>query len=153
VYKRDSISLFSVTLNIKGHRSSGSIVSMGWTIGIRSPTGAQDFSSSPYIQTSSGAHPASYPMGTRGPFPRDKHGWGITLTTNPHLVPKLSMSRSYNSSPPCASMVCNGTTLLYFTLLYLKYQTMVGLNVKLNPSAEVYKIGSRFIQIIVPCNF
>jgi hypothetical protein len=32
-------------------------------IEVRSPTGA-DFSSSPCIQTSSGAHPASYSMGT-----------------------------------------------------------------------------------------
>jgi hypothetical protein len=32
-------------------------------IGVRSPTGA-DFSSSPCVQTGSGAHPASYSMGT-----------------------------------------------------------------------------------------
>jgi hypothetical protein len=47
-------------------------VSMGWTIGVRSPTGAEDFSSSPCIQTSSGAQPASYPVGTGGPFPGGK---------------------------------------------------------------------------------
>jgi hypothetical protein len=41
-------------------------------IEVRSPTGAEDFSSSPFIQTSSGAHPASYPMGTGGPFPGGK---------------------------------------------------------------------------------
>jgi hypothetical protein len=35
----------------------------GWTIGVRSPVGAEDFSSSLCVQTSSGAHPASYPMG------------------------------------------------------------------------------------------
>jgi hypothetical protein len=45
---------------------------MGWTIGIRSPTGAEDFYSSPCVQTVSGAHPASYPVGTGGPFPRGK---------------------------------------------------------------------------------
>jgi hypothetical protein len=33
-------------------------------IDVRSPTGAEDFSSSPCVQTGSGAHPASYPMGT-----------------------------------------------------------------------------------------
>jgi hypothetical protein len=33
------------------------------TIGVRSPAGAKDFSSSPCVQTGSGAHPASYPMG------------------------------------------------------------------------------------------
>jgi hypothetical protein len=41
----------------------------GWTIGVRSPREAEDFSSSPCVQTSSGAHPASYPVGTGGPFP------------------------------------------------------------------------------------
>jgi hypothetical protein len=30
-----------------------------------------------------------------------KHGWGMTLTTHPHLVPRSRMSRSYTfSSPP-----------------------------------------------------
>jgi hypothetical protein len=31
---------------------------------LMSPTGAEDFSSSPCVQTGSGTHPASYPMGT-----------------------------------------------------------------------------------------
>jgi hypothetical protein len=41
-------------------------------IEVRFPTGAEDFSSSPCIQTGSGAHPASYPMGSGGPFPGGK---------------------------------------------------------------------------------
>jgi hypothetical protein len=41
-------------------------------IEVRSPTGAEDFSSSPCVQTGSGAYPASYPMGTGGPFPGGK---------------------------------------------------------------------------------
>jgi hypothetical protein len=41
-------------------------------IGVRSPAGAEDFSSSPCVQTGSGAHPASYPVGTGGPFPGGK---------------------------------------------------------------------------------
>jgi hypothetical protein len=59
--------------------SSGSIVSdyglEDRVIEVRSPTGAEDFSSSTYIQTGSEAHPASYPsypMGTGGPFPGGK---------------------------------------------------------------------------------
>jgi hypothetical protein len=40
--------------------------------GVKSPAGAKDFSSSLCIQTGSGAHPASYPMGIRGPFPGGK---------------------------------------------------------------------------------
>jgi hypothetical protein len=42
-----------------------------WTTGVRSPTETEDFC----VQTGSGAHPASYPMGTGGgggPFPGGK---------------------------------------------------------------------------------
>jgi hypothetical protein len=59
-----------------------------------------DFSSSSCIQTGSGAHLASYPMGTGGYFPGVKRGRGVTLTTHLHLMPRLGMSRSYTSSPP-----------------------------------------------------
>jgi hypothetical protein len=56
--------------------SSGSIVSDygldDRAIEVRSPTGADDFSSSSCIQTGSGTHPASYPMGTGGSFPGGK---------------------------------------------------------------------------------
>jgi hypothetical protein len=52
--------------------SSGSIVSDygldDRTIGVRSPAGAKDFSSSLCVQTGSGTHPASCKMGTGGPF-------------------------------------------------------------------------------------
>jgi hypothetical protein len=41
-------------------------------IEVRSPTEAEDFSSSLCVQTGSGAHPASYPMSTGGPFPGGK---------------------------------------------------------------------------------
>jgi hypothetical protein len=43
----------------------------GRAIEVRSPTGA-DFSSSLCVQTGSGAHPASYPVGTGGSFPGGK---------------------------------------------------------------------------------
>jgi hypothetical protein len=56
--------------------SSGSIVSDygldDRAIGVRSPTGAEDFSSNLCVQTGSGAHPASCTMGTGGPFPGGK---------------------------------------------------------------------------------
>jgi hypothetical protein len=74
--------------------SSGSIVSDygldDRVIEVRSPTGAEDFSSSPFVQTGSEAHPASYPIGTGGSFPRGvKRGRGVTLTTHPHLVAEV----------------------------------------------------------------
>jgi hypothetical protein len=56
--------------------SSGSIVSDygldDRAIGIRSPAGEKDFSSSLCVQTGSGSHPASCTMGTGGPFPGGK---------------------------------------------------------------------------------
>jgi hypothetical protein len=45
-------------------------------IGVRSPTGAEDFSSSLCVQTGPGAHPASCTMGTGGPFPGGKSAAG-----------------------------------------------------------------------------
>jgi hypothetical protein len=42
--------------------------------------GKRFFFSSLYVQTSSEAHPASYPVGTGGPFPGVKRGRGVTLT-------------------------------------------------------------------------
>jgi hypothetical protein len=41
-------------------------------IGVRSPAGAEDFSSSLCVQTGSGTHPASCTTGTGGPFPGGK---------------------------------------------------------------------------------
>jgi hypothetical protein len=56
--------------------SSGSIVSDygldDRAIGVRSPAGTKDFSSSPCDQTGYEAHPASCTMGTEGPFPGGK---------------------------------------------------------------------------------
>jgi hypothetical protein len=39
---------------------------------VRFPAGAGNFSLHHRVQNGSGAHPASYPMGTRGSFPGDK---------------------------------------------------------------------------------
>jgi hypothetical protein len=78
---------------------------------------AKDFPSSLCVQTGSGAHLASCTMGTWGPFPVAKRGRGVTLTTHPHVVPRLRMSRSYTSSPPSATMACSGTALLCFAIL------------------------------------
>jgi hypothetical protein len=47
-----------------------------WAIGVRSPAGAKDFSSSLCVQTGSGAHPASCTMVTGNPFPGGKSAAG-----------------------------------------------------------------------------
>jgi hypothetical protein len=85
----------------------GSLISMvsGYglddrAIGVRSPAGAKDFSSNFCVQTGSGSHPASCPMGTEGPFPGVKARPGHDADHSPPLVSRSRMSRSYTSSPP-----------------------------------------------------
>jgi hypothetical protein len=60
----------------KSHDSSVGIA-MGyglddWGSRFRFPAGAGNFSFHHRVQNGSGAHPASYPMGTSGSFPRVK---------------------------------------------------------------------------------
>jgi hypothetical protein len=80
---------------MKSRVSSGSIVS-GYrlddrAIGVRSPAGAEDFSSNLRVQTGSGAHPASCTMGTGGPFPGSK----------------ARLGRDADHSPPSSAEVVN----------------------------------------------
>jgi hypothetical protein len=77
-----------------------------WAIGLRSPAEAKDFSCSLCVETSSEDHPASYPMGTRGPFPVGKGRPGRDPDHSSHLVPRSRMSRSYHLSPlvPCMAV-------------------------------------------------
>jgi hypothetical protein len=51
------------------------------------------------VQTSSEAHPASYPMGAGVSSQGVESGRSVTLTTHPYLVPRSRMSSIYNSSP------------------------------------------------------
>jgi hypothetical protein len=77
--------------------------------GVLSPAVAEDFSSSLCVHAGSGAHPASYPMGTGGPFPGCKAQPGRDADHTSNLVVKPRMSRSYTSSPPCRLHCCSGT--------------------------------------------
>jgi hypothetical protein len=43
-----------------------------WGSGVQFPAGAGNFSLHHHVQNGSGAHPASYPMGTKGSFPGGK---------------------------------------------------------------------------------
>jgi hypothetical protein len=56
---------------------------------VRSATGAEDFSSNPCVQTGSGAHPASYPMGTGRSFPRGKVRLGRHVDHSPLFSAKV----------------------------------------------------------------
>jgi hypothetical protein len=74
-------------LQVWSRVSSGSIVSdyglEDRAIGVRSPAGAKDFSSSLCVQTGSGAHPVSCIMGTGGPFPGGKSAAGAWRWPSP----------------------------------------------------------------------
>jgi hypothetical protein len=93
------------------------------TAGVRSSTEAEDFSSNLCVQTGTGAHPASYTVGTGGSFRWGKSGRGVMLTTHPLPVPRLRKSRSYTSTHPNAPLrSVTGPLYLYLwghiTLLY-----------------------------------
>jgi hypothetical protein len=68
-------------------------------IAVRSPAEARHFYPNLCVQTGFGAHPASYPMGTGGPYAAAKARQG------------REASKSYASSNPSAFMACSGTTL------------------------------------------
>jgi hypothetical protein len=66
----------SITPQIKSPDSSVGIA-LGYGLNdrgsrVRYPAGAGNFCLHHRVQNGSGAHPASYPMGTRGSFPRGK---------------------------------------------------------------------------------
>jgi hypothetical protein len=95
--------LYIGQMRLDGGRGSSLSIVSGYglddqVIEVRSPAEAKDFSSNLFVQTSSGAHPASCPVGTGGPSLGVRCGQGVTLTTHPHLVPSW-MTRSYTSSP------------------------------------------------------
>jgi hypothetical protein len=84
------------------------------------------FSSSLCVQTSSEAHPASYAMGTGGPFPRGK---GRPEGYADHSPPPSAevMSRSYTSSPPCASIGMLWDCFTFYTSSQPTYLFATGL--------------------------
>jgi hypothetical protein len=51
------------------------------------------------IQTHPGVHPASYTVGT-GSLSQGLSSQGVTLTTHPHLMPRLKKEYSCTSTPP-----------------------------------------------------
>jgi hypothetical protein len=55
-----------------GVAQSAQCLTTDWRAGVRSPTETEDFSSNLCVHTGSGAHPASYTMGTGGSFPGGK---------------------------------------------------------------------------------
>jgi hypothetical protein len=106
--------------------SSGSIVSDygldDRATGVRSLAGARDFSSIICVQTGSGAHSASCPMGTGGPFPWGKARPGRDAD---HPPP----SGAIHPLSPSAFMACSGTSLLLLRYSRRIFKCDNGLNI------------------------
>jgi hypothetical protein len=84
-------------------------------IEVRSPTGAEDFSSSPCVQTGSGAHPASYPVGTGGSFPGGKARPGRDADHSPPSSAEVkNESELYLLSPHVPPWHVAGQLYLFF---------------------------------------
>jgi hypothetical protein len=69
----------------------------GWS-GVRVPIGAENFSPNHRVQNGSGAHPASYPTGTRGSFPWLKRP-GREADHSPPSSAEVKNAWSYTSTP------------------------------------------------------
>jgi hypothetical protein len=90
---------------------------------VQFPAGTGNFSLHHRVQNGSGAHPASYPTGTRV-FPWEKSGRDVKLTTHLHLVPR---PRIRGAIPPLPTTPpWRGTQLKYrdnFTFTFLTSDT------------------------------
>jgi hypothetical protein len=98
---------------------------------VRSPAGTKDFFSLTSVSRPALRHTSLLYNGYRGSFPRSKARPGRDADQSPHLVPRWGLSRSYISSPPSATMACNGTALLFLCLLrmttaLLQRRTLIG---------------------------
>jgi hypothetical protein len=80
---------------VRGDSVKSVVLTTDWTVGVRFLTEAKDLSSSPCVQTSSEANPASYPRGIGG-----KSRPGREADHSPHLLPRSRMSMSYTFSLP-----------------------------------------------------
>jgi hypothetical protein len=78
-----------------GIAQSVQLLTMGWTAGVRFPSGVRDFSILYSVQIGSGVHPASYPIFTRGSSPE------VNLP-----------GREADHSPPASDEVKNGGAIL-----------------------------------------
>jgi hypothetical protein len=80
----------------EGSRDSSAGITAGWTIGIRGPTGARDFTLLHSVETGSGAHPSSLPVAIGSPSPGVKQPQREADTS----PPSSSEVRTGGATPP-----------------------------------------------------
>jgi hypothetical protein len=81
-------------------------VATGWTARVRLPA-VQDFSLLHIVQIGSGAHPASYPMGTGGSFP----GNTAAGRDDGYLPPLSAMVKNSRAKSPLPHVCLHGIVL------------------------------------------
>jgi hypothetical protein len=94
------------------------------TTGVRSPTQAEDFSSSLCVQTGSEAHPASCPMDTRSPFPGSKARPGRNSDRSPPSNAEIDNEELYLLSPQTPPWRVAGQLYLYTFYFLLDFNTL-----------------------------
>jgi hypothetical protein len=82
---------------------------------VQFPARKTDFSLLHSVQTNSGTHPASYPVGGRCFF----SNWNVKLTTLHHPVLRLRMVELYLHSPLCHNGLMLNSTHRQLYLFYL----------------------------------
>jgi hypothetical protein len=104
IYLYIHLSIYNnISLYYKSHDSSFSIA-LGYGLDdrgsrVRFPVGDGNFSLHHHVQNGSRAHPASYPMDTRGSFPGVE--WpGHEADHSPPSSAKVKNAWSYTSTPP-----------------------------------------------------
>jgi hypothetical protein len=89
------------------------VTSYGLGSNVVSPTEAEDFSTNLCVQAGSGAHPASFTVGTGGSFPGNKARPGRDADHSPPSSVVVKKEKGYPPPPPqSAFMACSGSTPL-----------------------------------------
>jgi hypothetical protein len=94
------------------------ILTTDWTTGADPRQGQWSFPLTSVSRPALKIHPASYSVGTVGPFPGVKRGLDVTLTTHPRLVPRSVVSRSYIPLLLDACMAVAGQLYLFYFIVY-----------------------------------
>jgi hypothetical protein len=120
----------------------GAGLRIGWSE-VRVPTGAGNFSLHHRVQTGSGAHPTSYPMGNRDSFPGGKAAREWSCHSPPSKV-EIRNACSYTSTPQYAFMAWCSVEVEGQLYLYL-YGCSCGSIFKLTRDAKIM-MCSRFLS-------
>ena len=115
------------------------------------PTGTRASSLLQNDHIGSGAHPASYSMGT-GVLSQEWSSWGVILTTGLHLALKLRMSGVISLFPLSAFIVWTGTIYVYVCVcVYTHTHTEILNNLNFGLHRSIWNVASgTWMKYIIP---